>query len=269
MNLKSKLFGVLLTGLVFASGCDKSESGKTNIICLPSDLQNDVLAFYPFSGGSLNDFSGNNHHLINNTTAIPGTDRAGNPNCAFLFTHNNNLDEFLLQSNPLFLNGLSEFSVSLWYMPLDTSRLGSQYEALICRDLGMHCPDKMGQWSLGLYDCRRAVFGRSNNAWEATNFTAGMTCEDVVLANTNNWQHAVITFRLSGMKMALYENGVLQKVATGNADCGVGTTPVLDIGDLFLGKNYNGLLDDVIIYSRALTASEIAQLYQVAPCCQN
>jgi hypothetical protein len=269
MKLKPYLYAVLLLGIVFVISCKKSEPvSKMMTDCLPSNLQNGVLAYYPFSAGSLNDFSGNNHNLINNTTAASGPDRAGNPNCAFLFTHNNNLDEFLVQSNPVFLNGLNEFSVSLWYMPLETSIMGYTLEGLVCRGLGTHCPDRMGQWSLGLSDCRGAVFGRTNSVWERS-VTGGHDCKEEVTAKTNNWYHAVATFRQRGMQMAIYRNGVLQAVSSGDINCGAGTPPVQDIGDLFLGKNYNGLIDDVIIYNRTLSATEIAQLYQVAPCCQN
>jgi len=42
--------------------------------CIPVSLQNSVVAYYPFSNGSINDFSGNNQHLINMTTASATSD---------------------------------------------------------------------------------------------------------------------------------------------------------------------------------------------------
>lgn len=51
-----------------------------------SSLTSSLLAYYPFGGGSLLDYSGNGHDLSNSTSAHPTTDRNGNLNCAYNFS---------------------------------------------------------------------------------------------------------------------------------------------------------------------------------------
>jgi|GEM_PF-3884193 len=127
--------------------------------CVPANLQNDLVAFYPFSGGSLDDLSGNGRHLSNTTTAFASVDRDGNAKCAFEFSAANG--DFLTIANPVFLNDMHNqpFSVSLWFKTTTTGPWHGRYELLIGRGTGLHCPDTHGEWSVGLYDCTQPVFG--------------------------------------------------------------------------------------------------------------
>ncbi len=216
--------------------------------CIPSNLANGLIAYYPFSAGSLEDFIGT-AHLTNTTSAHPGSDRNGNSNCAFEFDSSNN--EFLRGTAVDTLNGLTELSISLWYQP---GVVQSDYELLVGRDDGLHCPDTNGQWSLGLYDGRSPVFGYKNSVW------AGSSTE-------GTWYHVVATYHQQDNTLKIYRNGVLQNTAVGVGGCNPVPT-VQDIGDLFIGKYYTGKIDDVAIYSRELTGSEVEQLFQLEPCCQ-
>lgn len=261
MKMKFKIiFNVII--LVLITSCNKTET--TEVIqptqsCLSGSLQNGVIAFYPFSMGSLNDYSGNNYNLINPTTASSGVDRAGNPNCAFNFIKANN--EFLKYTNPTFIDNFQTlpFSISLWYKPLGTW----SFECLIGRDIGGHCPDTYGQWSVSLYDGRKPVFGINQySLWY--NPSTGYNPTDY----NNVWQHLVVT--CIGNNMKLYRNGILTPNSPGGGagGCNPPSPPTLNIGDLFLGKEYNGLLDDVIIYNRVISQTEVNQLYNLAACCQ-
>ena len=66
--------------ILLLTSCDKND-----IPCIPSDLQNHVIACYPFSNGSLNDVSGNDFHLVNPNNIPPSNDRDGNLSCAYAF----------------------------------------------------------------------------------------------------------------------------------------------------------------------------------------
>ncbi len=108
----------IFVSILLFFGCNNSDE-QPNILlqdCLTTNLQNGVVAFYPFNNGSINDESGNNNHLSNTTTANATVDRNGNLNCAFQFNSGN--DEFLTFINPVFLNDLQNgsFSISLWYL---------------------------------------------------------------------------------------------------------------------------------------------------------
>ncbi len=256
---------MVVVSILFIHACKKEETN--NIACIPSGLQNGVIAFYPFSNGSLNDFSGNNNNLTNGTGAHAAPDRNGNSSCAFQFT---NLPlpstQFLTRSNPTFLNSLSAFSVSLWYQPKDSSKADGDFETLLSRGQGLSCPNKHGQWSIGLYDCRRAVFGRLSSVWDLP-VPGVSTCAEEVKVLTGRWHHLVATFNGSANgEMKIYKDGVLQATETGTAPCSV-TPTVQDIGDLFIGNDYTGCIDDIIIYNKALSQAEVTQLRAIEPCC--
>ena len=241
----------LIFTIVFINSCKKSSDPDPvpQIACLPTNLQDNVIAFYPFSSGSLNDISGNGYHLTNPTSAAPGADRGGNATCAFSFVQANG--DFLKYVNPAFLNDFQTvpFSISLWYKPVG---IDNNYKLLIGRDIGFHCPDTHGQWSVGLYDLGSAVFGINlYNLWQDA-------------AGVNNvWKHLVVT--CTGTNLKLYINGVLT-TSTPGTGCGT-PVPTINAGDLFLGKDFTGSLDDVIIYKKILSPSEITQLYNLAACC--
>jgi hypothetical protein len=228
--------------------------------CLPTNLQNGVIAFYPFSNSSLKDFV-NNHNLTNTTTAKPSSDRSGNLKCAFEFKNLPSGNEFLHIKNPIFLDNISELSISLWYMPLDTNRCSGSYEGLAQRDSCITC-HKRGQWSLGLYDCRRATFGMNNSAiWDS--YKDIEDCTPTYYAN--KWHHLVVTFKNN--KVQLFRNGVSTTDLSSNFD-GTNCPYINNFGDLFIGKGFTGVIDDVILYNRELTVAEVKQLQNLPACCE-
>lgn len=157
---------LLLTLVIGILSCVDDDEFKVD--CLPTNLQNGVIAFYPFNEGSLIDESTNSNNITNPTTANPTADRNGNSNCAYQIDNSLTSEEFLTTSNSNFLNNLDEFSVSIWYEPMDTTRSGGSFEVLLGRGEEARCPDRRGEWSIGLYDCRRAVFGHNNSVWANT-----------------------------------------------------------------------------------------------------
>ncbi len=262
MEIKRTL--LLMALLILAVACGKDDSEQ--VPCLPDNLEDHVIAFYPFTNGSLNDQSGNNQDLTNSTTAVPAPDRNGNVDCAYEFNNLPNSAEFLTRTNSAFLDNLTEMSVSLWYQPKNTSRAGGVFESLVSRDLGFSCPDRSGQWSVGLYDCRKAVFGRTNSVWD--NNITNFDCVQELVARTDSWNHAVATFRENGVEMKIYRDGVLQDSTTGDSNCSSGTPLYADIGALFLGRDYTGVIDDVIIFDKVLTQADVASLFALETCCE-
>lgn len=251
--------GTIPTGYsanTLGADCDDNNASIGTALVLPSNLQTGLLAQYTFNGGNTGDFSGNGHHLMNTHGAVAASDRNGNASCALEFDNlpsSNN--QYLTTTATAFLNGLTEYSVSCWYKAKDPSRGIVDYEVLVGRDTGsLTCPDRVGQWSLGLYDCRYAVFGRENSVWQAP----GAPCNEVEV-----WHHLTATYNQVGNTIKLYKDGILQNTSTGNAGCGSSS----DIGDLFLGKGFTGVLDDVFIHNREITAAEVTQLYGLGSSC--
>ncbi len=271
-NFSSKIVCVFAFATLLIS-CQNDDNSNTPVTpvtpnaidCIPVNLQNSLIAFFPFSNGSLNDASGNNYHLTNPTTASPGADRNGNATCAYSFDALN--DDYLTFVNPTFINDFdtNPFSISLWFKTIG-NRDGGVYEQLIGRDTGLHCPDTFGQWSIGLYDCRNLVLGINDyNLWGGTvpSYYGDTNCANSPTLNV--WHHVVVTSDGTPGGIQMFINGNLT-TSTSGTGCGVnqGTN---NIGDLFLGKQLTGLLDDVAIFNRVLTNAEINSLSDLGTCC--
>ena len=261
------LFLFLFLSGLFLLSCKEGDEIPLGNECYPQDLRNGVIASYSFKAGSLDDESSTGADLVNVNNAQPTADRMGNPNCAFKIDQSQG-EQYLTTANTSFLNGLQQFSISMWYHPLDTTRNGGSYEVLVGRnslDSHTRCPDRRGEWSLGLYDCRRAVFGHNNSVWSIRPDFDTISCEAYMKSVTDVWIHVVAVYTNDTYK--IYQNGILQESISGIAAC---TNPYLaqDIGDLFLGKNYTGKIDDILIYNREISDAEVSALYLNQACCQ-
>lgn len=253
----TKLFLMFL--IVGMYGCEK----EVTLDCVPASLQGDVIAFYPFNNGQLIDESSNNNDMTNPTTATATSDRMGNSNCAYQFVDSPTNEEYLTTTSSNFLDNLDEFSISIWYEPLDTARNGGSYEILFSRGDEARCPDRRGEWSVGLYDCRSAVFGHNNSVWAESTIN---NCQERINMLTNKWHHVVAIKDNNEYK--IYFNGNLDETATGNANCSSTTHLAQNIGDAFIGKYFTGKIDDVIIFDKALSQSDVTNLFELEACCE-
>lgn len=261
--LRYLLFSLAFISLI--AGCDDDDINPTLAnTCLSGGLENGVIAYYSFSNGRLQDESGFNHDLNNPTLATASADRDGNPRCAYRFDASTTNEQFLTVADATFLDGLESFSISAWYQALDTNMLGNNLQVLIGRGDQPRCPNRRGEWMLGLYDSRRAVFGHNNSVWSTV--TAGVsTVEQIIQENTNRWFHVVAVKDQD--TYSLYRDGILQETVTGLAGC-TNQHLAADTGSLFLGTNHHGDLDDVVIYNRAVSSQEVTNLFATGVCCE-
>jgi hypothetical protein len=63
------------------ASCTKDGPG---IDCIPDELQDNIIAFFPFTNGSLQDFV-NPSQTLTNENAVMAADRHNNANCAYQF----------------------------------------------------------------------------------------------------------------------------------------------------------------------------------------
>jgi hypothetical protein len=229
---------------------------------LPGPLASNVMAFYPFGNGSLLDLSGNGNNLNNGSSAYATMDRSGNPTCAYHFERT--LGDYLDGPGTFFDNiTTSTFSISLWYQPTyDPTRGAGDYELLLGRgNTGLHCPDNWGEWSAGLYDCRQAVVGFDQlSHWESN----PARCAAFAAGTPMGWHHLAFVYDPSSSSpYILYIDGT--PYMNSHGPCGPLTS---NIGQLMLGVDYTGDLDDVIIYNKALTAADVTMLISLnGSCC--
>jgi hypothetical protein len=138
-------------------------------------------------------------------------------------------------------------------------------EVLVGRGEGQKCPDRKGEWSVGLYDCRRPDFGHNNSIW-INQITSPYNCQAEKAMLTEKWGHIVAV--KSNEHYKIYFNGMLNAQINGNGDCGSSLHLAQDVGDLFIGKDFTGKLDDILIYNRELTHVEVDELYHLGSCCK-
>lgn len=106
----------------------------------------------------------------------------------------------------------------------------------------------------------------SNGIAFEINASNGLGFQQVVNSNTNiltfgQWQHVVVT--LSGTTVTFYVNGA--SAGSGTQSPPASTAENFVIGNRMAGdRTFDGGLDDVRIYSRALSASEVLALYKSA-----
>ncbi len=101
--------------------------------------------------------------------------------------------------------------------------------------------------------------------WSDTDTSGGNARYETPLT-ANNWYHIVGIADITKNKVYIYVNGELKDdsplagtvLGTSNGAIMIGTLPVT-------AEDYDGLVDEVRIYNRALSSAEVSQLYNWAP----
>jgi uncharacterized protein (TIGR02145 family) len=219
-----------------------------NAQTLPSYVPSNGLVGYWGFNGNANDQSGNgNNGIVNGATLT--TDRNGNANSAYSF---DGISNYISTAD---IDLQNTATISIWVYPIGT--IG----ALVDKD--MDANSNSGYVFLynnsnpyGLY----AHVGWSGNA----NNNIFPSNNNLLL---NQWYHCVLTLNNGTAK--IYVDGLLVYTQTS-------VNPTTQNNDLLLfgksvwgGNLFSGKLDDIAIYNRALTQSEITQLYSSSASTQN
>lgn len=244
----------------FLFSCTKS---STDIPCIPDDLDENVIMFYPFTDGSLMDESGNEHHLDNPTSASPAEDRHGNPNCAYSFTSQVDT-QYLISQNKIDLLDYDELSMAVWVYRDTIPEDGDLNMILSNGDSPMRCPDEKGWVGLYTYDCLKCVFFRGAQVWEQNIVQTSNFCRPNVLDLGFTWNLIV------GVKdkntLRLYKDGVLEEEKPARTPCDAALNSTEEFFT-YIGKEYEGKLDDIIVFDKALNQIDVLSLMDM-DCCQ-
>jgi prepilin-type N-terminal cleavage/methylation domain-containing protein len=161
-------------------------------------------------------------------------------------------DDYILISNSanqVIPAGNAAFSISLWFNPdtvtttnIKSLMVNESYAVSGFRfGIGESTPVKLQFWS--------------------TESGGSISLTSATTINTGTWYHAVMAY--TGSSATLYINGAAE--STDSSGVIVSNTNIVYIAMAIGGKQYfDGLIDDVRIYNRALSAAEVAALYNAS-----
>jgi hypothetical protein len=206
-------------------------------------LTNGLVAYYPFNGNA-NDVSGNGNNA-NNIQASLCADRFGVANSAYSFNGINNYIGFAGAPT----SQVDNWTISAWLQPASLSQVG------IAVDLGYDDGSTANGYSFGILNPVGPGFVPGNQLYEIFD-GLGQFYSGFNFTSTNQW-YQVVMLRDSGVTK-FYLNGSL----TPNSST---VTPLAPSSFRIGSENgirfFNGVIDDVRIYNRALASNEVAQLY--------
>jgi hypothetical protein len=206
-----------------------------------------LVACYPFNGNA-NDNSGNG----NNGTvmgAVLATDRFNRTNNAYSFNGSN-----AYISLPVTNLLLSNFTWAAW---VKVNVIPSSGSASRIISIGTNSGMNQGEQNLSLFN--NYYFNWRGFGYSGNNSN---TCYTNTLPTLNVWYHVAVT--RSNSLASLYINGQLVITASSSSAAYYGTsgTRRAHIGaHLGFPQYFNGIIDDIHIYNRALSAAEVLALY--------
>ena len=225
---------------------------------IPSWLTNGLVGYWPFNGNA-NDESGNgNNGTVNGATLA--TDRFGNSNKAYNFTGSTTTPSYIEGDCTSFPTGSR--TVSIWFY---------------ANDIGVGTIKGRGLFGYGGQTCGQSWIEHINITQNPNTYEVQGHCNVQTVSNNygtthpnNTWHNWTITNESVGSKF--YIDGILkqtdptflnQTIVSGKKFIFGGVVSENGLA-FFSGDSnatpFNGSLDDIRIYNRALSASEVAYL---------
>ncbi len=198
-----------------------------------------LVGWWPFAGNG-NDISGNGNNATA-TGAVLTADRFGNSNNAYNFTNG-----YLSSTTTLNIPRNTAMSISVWFNEATNFNIGE----FIC--LGSSSNTTWG--AVGGNNAFTVNYGRGCGS-------TGSSLQQITLGY-NQWHHVVFVSNGLGGHSDIYYDGVFFGTST-NANSGGCSSTKLYFGiDIYSNIKYNGKLDDIGIWNRALSPCEVKQLFQ-------
>jgi hypothetical protein len=199
---------------------------------------NGLVGWWPFNGNA-NDESGNGNNGIVNG-AILSSDRFENPNSAYSF---NGISSFIESTN---INLINNLTISCWVKPRGNN--GS---------LVSKSRDDIGSSGYEF------IYNNSNRGLYGHVGWSGIDANNIFPSpirslRTNIWNHCTIT--VDNLTARIYLDGNLIHTKNNVNRLSQNQHKILFGKSVWGGNLFDGLLDDIRIYSRALTQSEITYL---------
>lgn len=216
-------------------------------------IDSSLVAYYPFNNNA-NDESFYGHHG-SVSGAIPTQDRFGNANSAYFF---DGINDFISASESavLDLSTVRQLTISCWIRK-DSSLLSGP--AIISK-WGASA-DSDDEWLIWFPNDTLTIQLNPSTTFGSTDLQF-RDSSDIPL---NQWRHIVFVWNGSGItgKASYYADGVLYRTDTSTVTTIPNTSEPIRIGTFAgAGINYfHGSIDDIRIYRRELSETEIIALY--------
>jgi trimeric autotransporter adhesin len=249
----SKILSSLLSSSKISSSYFSSQSNlqssSSSSFYLSNSNSNGLISEYLFSGNA-NDTSGNglNGTVVNATLT---TDRKS-AYSAYLFGNGNRID---LPTN--LLSSANAFAVSGWFR-LDKDSANSEPKVII--DLRANGQYQIWfsyqDWNPAGSDYQKLQFCTNDNTSTTRIYSP--------VISKNTWYHFVIQY--DGSKIYFYLNSILVDSASANTP-GISSSTEIRYNEIGIdyarteGRGFNGAIDNVRLYNKALTDQEVLNLY--------
>jgi len=224
------------------------------------NINDGLMAYYPFTGNDLDSSGNHNNPTFNNAT--PTTDRFGTANSAYYF---DGASSFMEIPNSATLNPTNNLlSMSVWVKPDGFNSIGCKLNYILSKEptSGGYGLEFSSQGYSGGNQCSLSVDTLHQDFYGPTNFANNNIYSPFI--KEGEWYHVVYTY--DGDSTKIYING---KLGFATKETFVS---IQNNGDLFFGKIDNssiqpywfkGTLDEVRLYKRALNTAEVAALYNI------
>lgn len=233
---------------------------------LTGNLTNGLIGLYKFDS-SLSDSSSQGNNLTDTTSAFSqgwasyGTDRLGALNSALSITY---AYTQLTSQSSLGLSGNQNVSLGLWIKP------EQPVEGIWLAGFGS-LSTPMGAFAFSLKDVAATGVRLFNYSPSGTGgFNSAQTVSSGSVGPLAGWNHIMAVYSGDASNVSLYLNGQLLPSSFGSSPPSADTLNLSD-SPLYVGVqpgqdisgNMKGMVDELVVYNRALSSNEVTQVYLV------
>ena len=216
----------------------------------PSDTQ--LKAYWKYDKlGNKTDSSGNGNNIVNFIGGLINNETAGRFGGGL---QTNGGGNYTTVADSATLDILNNLTMSIWFKPITTINSSNTNIRLAVKISAYYF----------LFDISTVgtCTSAGNLGWlvkkSSTNYCAGST---TTTWNAGQWYHAVGVVDGTNNKLLIYVNGRLERNTSFTGPIDNGGTLTIPASDT--GKHFNGIIDDVAIWNRSLSATEVANLYSL------
>lgn len=253
VRVYSRALGAIEVAKLYGSGAVKFTTSSVNLQ-RGSALANGLVGHWTFDGpdtqATITDRSGQNNHGYFYNGSTSSAKVIGKLGQALRFAGDD--DTIIIPNSGSVAESLPAMTVSAWFK---TTVTGDMW--LLSKQANSVAPG----WSMFM---QSGAAGRINfYADDGTNYHGKTT---TARYDDGNWHHVAVALSGSGTTITMYIDGSPASVTTDSSGTMTGYSSggsLILIGNALNNIPWNGLIDDVRVYNRALSPTEVAQLYNL------